>query len=637
VSRAALAACAVALSAAVASCATLPSSGSIPIRTLQNAGIQGQTGLQVEPVPPGRAWSPEEIVQGFLAASASFGNGHRIARDYLSRGFAKSWRPGAGATVVDRPGIHQNNPYHNVIPGGAQHSTVSVKGKRFATLLTAGQDQAGSVVVAPASTIFRFSLVQQDGAWRIDGIDESVGDKPSVPAPKSLLLLTRPDFERDYLARDIYFFTAGQASRTLIPDPVYFPQNGLVTEVRGLINALIQPPCRARSKRAAGTCPTTPPDSSWLFGAAVTAFPRGVRPVRQVQVIGGVKVIVDLGNTAAKTTRAQRRRMAAQLAWSLTGSYGSQASQIRSVVLQFGHQSVTASLRPASVPRGLGWPLYYQVPASPVQQAQVVRRNPSQPFSMTVPRQAGGQPFALMAASPSTAGPIVLAGCTGRTVYLLPQARTPAALTRRLPAPCTSLSWDNRGNLWIAASTGAFVLQGAGGSAPESAKLVPVVIPLARPKGKQATMLRVAPDGVRVAMLEPSGATSKIMIAAISRKSTFTYIAQTAQMLRVGSDLANPTALSWLDPDHLLVLDRSGGHPEIYEVPLNGGRSTEISTPPGVTSLSAAWPKPGEPPRVVIGIAPHGETPATIEQSSSSLINPDWRYAGTGITPVLPG
>ena len=418
--RGGLAASAVVLCAALASCASLPTSGTIPIKTLQGNGVQGQTGVQVEPVPPGRSWTPVEIVNGFLAASASFGRHHRVARDYLTHGFARAscprqktppspgprkkarkkcvtgWRPGWGATVVDSPRVSLSTIPHDVVTGGPQRSGVTVSGQRFSTLVTAGQDQAGSVVVAPASTEFHFSLVMQNGEWRIDSIDESVAGKPSTPAPKSLLLLTRPDFERDYLPRNIYYFSANTAQPMLVPDPVYIPQTGLTAEVSGLVSALFQPRCRTQRLRASGSCPTNPSYTSWLFGAAVTAFPRGVRMVRPVQVIGGVSAIVDLGNTAAGTSAAQRRRMAAQLAWSLTESpYGPQSSQIRSVVLQFGHQSVRASLHPDWVPRSSqNTSLYYQATDNPVGPDQVVLRAPNaQPYAMNLPGQLG-QPAA---------------------------------------------------------------------------------------------------------------------------------------------------------------------------------------------------------------------------------------------------
>lgn len=646
--RAGLAAAAVALCAAVTSCASLPTSGTIPVKALQGTGVQGQAGLQVDPAPPAPSMRPRDIVQGFLAASASFADDHAVARMYLTSHFAKTWRPGWSATIVDSQAMKEI-PFQGKPTLGGPPTTVVLSRGRFSTLQTAGEGQAGSVVVAPASTVFKFTLVQNAGQWRIASIYENNRTSPSP----SLLLLTKLDFERDYVARNIYYFPAGSSQDMLVPDPVFIPQTGLLSEVRGLVSALIQPRCRSGKGSSSDTCPTNPPDSSWLWGAAVTAFPRGVRIVKPVQVVGGVTAVVDLGHTASGTSAHQRQRMAAQLFWSLTESpYGAQAGgQIRSVVLKFGNQQVTASPRDGWVPDGQTSPLYYQVPGAPGERTQVkeLQTGKSQPLAQLLPTQVGNLSLTAMAVSPAVPGssaspapPTVLAGCIGKTLYLIPEDRAWDMVTRRLPGRCTSLSWDRHGGLWIAATSGVYVMPGAGGSTPPKSAVVQVQTPWLPQNAQPVSTLSVAPDGVRVAMIVPSGKTSKIMIAAISKNSlgTYTYIGQTAKMLRVGSELADPVALSWVDPDHLMVLDQvRPGRNEIYEVPLNGGASTEITTPPGAISLAAASPAPGRPPRVVIGIKTAGVF--KIEYLHGSLINPDWQPLGngttTGKTPVFPG
>jgi hypothetical protein len=214
-------------------------------------------------------------------------------------------------------------------------------------------------------------------------------------------------------------------------------------------------------------------------------------------------------------------------------------------------------------------------------------------------------------------------------------------VTTRLPGRCSSLSWDRHGGLWIAAASGTYVMPGAGGSTPPKPTLVPVQTPwLIDPNAKPITTLSIAPDGERVAVIVPSGKTSKIMVGAISKSAPFTYIGQTSKMLRVGSDLAHPIALSWLDPDHLMVLDTMrAGRKVIYQVPLNGGASTQVTTPPGVTSLAATEPVPGKSPRIFVGIDRAGAR--RIEYLHGTLINPDWQPLGygitTAITPVFPG
>src|SRR5262249_27673823 len=63
-----------AAAALVAGCMTLAApSGPSQLGRLNQQGVdQGQAYPQLIPVPPGGDWSPESIVSGFLAASASF-------------------------------------------------------------------------------------------------------------------------------------------------------------------------------------------------------------------------------------------------------------------------------------------------------------------------------------------------------------------------------------------------------------------------------------------------------------------------------------------------------------------------------------------------------------------------------------
>ncbi|HUZ51712.1 MAG TPA: LpqB family beta-propeller domain-containing protein [Streptosporangiaceae bacterium] len=611
------------LSVAVTACANLPTSGTVQIGSLQGSGDLAQPGVQVVPVPPGRTWDQIDIVNGFLAASASFDDNYAVARKYLTPGLSRWWRPGVAATVIDSPQVSPEQPPRGLVTSGPPSARVSVTGRHFAELQTGGPHQAGSIVASPGSSTYHFSLVQKAGVWRIDGI--TIGNEPAKP---SLLVLTSTDFERDYQARNLYFYRPGPAANTLVPDPVYVPQLPGNGGLKILVNTLLQP--------RAATTGSWPPASSWLYEAATTAFPGGTELI-SADIIGGIKAVVKLGGTAVRSSPSQRLRMAAQLWWSLTYSpYGTQAgSQIRSVVLKVGHQSLQPT--PAEftkwVPRAVAAPLYYQLPGGPAgPAAAILRASPSQQVSVSLPKALGGEPFTAMAVSTPPTGFAVLAGCRGKDVYLMPQSHAGEIVTKRLPAgECTSLSWDNFGNLWVAATKGVYEI-----SALPSAGLITIQIPPLPPTAVFQSV-RVAPDGVRVAMIVRYGSSTRILIAAISKNPSFTYLAQTQQMLRVGSDVMNPVALTWLDPDHLLVLDRTAGKTEIYQVPLSSGASTEIATPRGVTSLAASWPYGQLYPQVVVGIAPTRTTPGQIEMSKTSPLNPDWQPVVKGITPVFPG
>ncbi len=625
-SRLGLAGGALALSVALTACANLPTSGTVDIKSLQGSGEQAQAGIQIVPEVPGRTWAPQDIVQGFLTASASFGDKFSVARKYLTPWFSRRWHPGVAATVIDTPKVSPLVQPRGVVTRGPLTKLVNVTARHITELETAGPNEAGTVVAIPGSSTYSFSLIQKAGVWRIDAI--TIDGKPAKP---TFLLLTSTDFQRDYQARELYFYPAGSVANDLVPDPVLIPQRPGNSGIDILVNSLLD----------------QPPAPGWLYEAAKTEFPKGTK-VLSVTVEGGVSVIVRLGGAALKTGQVQRNRMADQLDATLTSSSaGSQdQSQIRSVVLQIGRQSLQR--RPWDVtklvPRGAPAPLYYQVPGAPGEPAEaVVRASASERGSVPLPAGLGSQPFSVMAVSTAPAASAVLAGCSGRWLYLMPQSRAGVAIKVRLPAACTSLSWDIRGNLWITANPDAYVIPGAAFGPPSRPALVTVQIPPLPPKAVVQAM-RVAPDGVRVAMIVRFGSGTRILIAAVSRNGnpSFTYLAQAQQqpqqMLRVGSDIMNPGVVTWLDPDHLLVLDRPpSGKAQLYEVPLDGGPSTQVATPSGAISLAANWPYRSVNPQLAVGIAPVGTAPGQIEIDKNGLLNPRWVPQVKGVTPVFPG
>jgi len=612
------------VSAASAACATLPTSGSISVSSLHGSGGSGQTSVQIQPVPPRAGWFPANIVKGFLTASASpsynatsVRPAYTVAREYLTPSFNKQWRPGWATTIIDSPRFPEQKPLHNVT-GGPIGPVVRVTGQHLATLQTTGRYQAGSVVVEPASTQFSFSLAQVKGQWRISGI--SVGTKPDP----TLLLIRRSDFERDYQPRNLYFYAPGQNSDVLVPDPVYIPQQaGSRGIVAGLVGALLKPP----------------PNPSWLNEAATTAFPRGTVELGSPQVIGGGLAVVNLGGTAAKASPLQRRRMVAQLDSSLLSQpYQSLAANpIQSVLLKLKGRPVrllTQSAYQQYLPRGLGTPLYYQVPAGPTGPTVVMRTSQGRQVSVPMPSAVGGVPFRTVAVSNAPAGSAVVAGCSGKAVYLMPQSHGGEVIRIPLGADCISLSWDVHQNLWVATGQQIYEIARAAPKPPASPTLLPVQVPQFA-QGRFVA-LRVAPDGVRVALIVRVGSVTKIEVAAVSMVADILYLGQNRQMLRVGPDVGHPVALSWLDPDRLLVLDRKGaGRTVLYEVPLDGARSTEIPTPGGVTAMAAA-PQGGQQ-RVLVAIGQSATSAGEIEMSTTELPNPDWRPLVKGITPVFPG
>jgi hypothetical protein len=627
---------ALALAASMAACANVPTSGAIQVNTLHGAVGTGPNGVQVVPRPPGRNWSPQDIVGGFLTASASYGYDpkHAVARKYLTggkHGFASRWRPGWQATIIDAPDIRpsQGPPNRITEPSGGPQAQMLVnvrsKSNRVTTLVTAGRYQAGSIVVDPRSTQYSFALVQVHGQWRINDIFVKEIAHPSKPADPSLLLLSKQDFEREYQSRDLYFYPASSdSSPTLVPDPVYLPAQVGNQGIKGLVQTLLRPGLSQ--------------NNSWLFGAARTAFPPGTK-LLSAQVVGGITAVVNLAGAATKASPSQRQAMAAQLYWSLAHRqpYPSEESNpVSSVVLKINGKVVQSQSYSGWVPRAPDRPMYYQTQTSEGPGVATMPAKSTQSGSVPQPNVLGGQPFTAMAVSADLKSAVV-AGCSGKTVYLMPQSHPGRVITAKLQAPCTSLSWDKHGYLWVAAKMQVYVIPDVGSDPPAHPSVNNVFTPQLPPGGIQS--LRVAPDGVRVAMLIGARGGSKIRIAAISKNPGFTYIAQTSSVLRVGTDVADPISLTWLDPDHLLVLSRtSSGSNQLFDVPLNGGQSIPIATPRDAISVTANWPSGHAEPSVAVEIEPApGSLFGTIQMAKAGWPSPDWRQVARGNMPVFPG
>src|SRR5262245_58846615 len=612
----------------MAACANVPTSGAIQVNTLHGAADTGQNGIQVVPKPPGRNWSPQDVVGGFLTASASYGydQQHAVAREYLTagkRGFGSRWRPGWQATIIDAPDPKMEQPPRPRItePGGGPRQVwVDVTGKRVTTLVTAGRYQAGSIVVDPPLTKYRFDLIQVRGQWRINDIYVK-----NHPADPSLLLISQQDFEREYESRNLYFYRAGDESSTiLVPDPVYLPAQVGTQGIKGLIQTLLRPGLSR--------------NNSWLFGAAETAFPPGTK-LLSARVAGGVTAVVNVGGAAAKASESQQHRMAAQLYWSLAHKqpYPSEiANPISSVVLQVNGQPVQSQSY-GGVPRAPAGPMFYEAPTAEGSGVAVLPPKSSQTGSAPMPKSLDGQLFTAMAVSAESPGSAVVAGCVGKKVYLMPESHAGRVVTANLQEPCRSLSWDQKGDLWVATKMQVYEISGVASDPPAHPSVTGVIT---SQQGKaDIKSLRVAPDGVRVAMLVSTREGSRIRIAAISKNSQYTYIAQTSKSLRVGIDVADPTSLTWLDPDHLLVLGRlSSGGSQLFDVPLNGGQSMPIATPRGATSVAATWPSKHAKPSVAVEIGPPtGSIFGTIQMAKSGWPSPDWQQVAKGSMPGFPG
>jgi hypothetical protein len=560
--RAAVAVLAVAVAAA--GCATLPTGGPVQqVSASQNGTSQEQDYSQPVPVGPGLNWDPEEIVAGFLAASASFTDGHAVARKYLDPEALHSWQPGWAVTVVNTMTAANIRPLPRPATNQSQtRQGVKVTGLPVATISSSGQYQAYSG--SSKSLSYTFTLIRStttNGQWRIDKL------------PTSQLLLTQADFQHVYQPRDLYFLS--QSGRTLVPDPVFVPQEATNTALAtGLVNALGQNP------------------TGWLSGAAVTGFPAGSHAIGPVR-INGPNATVDLGGKAVTAKPQELERMAAQLVWTLaTGPTPVQSVELElnsSPVSIMGNQYQLPQQYQSWVPSQQDGSTLYVIGSNGTVQGLPA----GQPGAgQAVAGAAGLRPLSSIAVSPdgrSLAG--ISAG--GARVYITGLSRgAPVGEWSPPSGTCTSVSWDAAGNLWITAGGVVWMLS------PGDSSAEPVSVDV--PPGTDVTDFQVAPDGVRAVMIVRGPSGTQVQLGAITRSGTAASVAQPTVLIGVG--LPEPDAVTWYGADDVIVLARSTSATQLDEVPLNGGQPTVITTPGAPESVTATSPE-GSAPVIAIGLA----------------------------------
>lgn len=272
-SRAAVTVAVLAAAAVVAGCSEIPTSG--PVVDAGAVGPQADDQsryIEVIEAPPQPGMTSKEIVDGFIEAMASYQPGYETAREYLTEEAGAEWDPYARVGVYYEPKPDTQQLSDNVV-----HVKTTPRGEVRA-------DGAFSEGDGQLPREFDLQLDQVDGEWRI-----------ANPPPG--ILVSDFSFEREYQARNIYFFDPG--FEVLVPDVVYLPRTANDATATLLARKVLGGP------------------TEWLGPAVATAFrPDAELAIDAVPVRDGVAT-VELGAGATLAGPEERERMVAQLAWTL--------------------------------------------------------------------------------------------------------------------------------------------------------------------------------------------------------------------------------------------------------------------------------------------------------------------------------
>jgi hypothetical protein len=564
----------------------------------QGTDAQNQPYLQIQPQPPGAGWTPEQIVQGFLTASANFGNYPQVARQYLTP-TEQSWDPFWSA-VVYKEGPDVSPPTYPSGAKNATRATVRIGGTIQANLLGNGNYSVPSASTPSGSpdTPPPFQLVKVHGQWRISS------------APQELLL-TSNSFENDYQLRDLYFFDP--QSKVLVPDPVYEPLGSSGNLMDRLVSELISPP------------------DDWLsYGATKTAFPPKTK-VSSVELDGVTAVVSLTGAAIAKANSSVMEQVSAQLLSTLFGAEpsGANGQGVKSV-------EVVVNAKPWVPTDNQGSPVQTTPKWTPAPGKSTSFYYVSSTGYLMNRKATGGKPVSLeqlgIGSSPVqiavSADGTYLAALRGSTLYT---GLIGGKLTNR-GTGFTSMSWDANDDLWVSQGGQILLFRGRPNVRQPLVQMVSVDV-VGTQVNQSFTTLRVAPDGVRVAIVSNG---NELTFGAISRelgenpRITLSPVQETplTQVQSVPA-IANFTSLSWYGPDYVIALAEPG--PSVTEYPVSGGTPQPGQADPDMQTITASA---GEP--LIAGFQ-QGHMKADASLNASWMTINDGDTPAVGSAPTYPG
>ena len=515
--RPALTLVAVVVSALLAGCVSVPTAGRV--ERVEGQQQSCQNCVNVEVAPPSAGDNPQQVVDGFLRANANYQPGYDVAKRYLTRESAQSWKPQNGVTVYDGSTT-------------ADGDRVRLSGR---TVGLVNEDRSYTARDVPLDQ--PFTLVKQNGEWRID-------------KPPDGLLVAGYAFTQFYSTYDLFFLANGRPSDqpgavqspVLVPDPVYLPTFRSPSNVASaLVKALLVGPTK------------------WLAPSVTTAIPPGTTlSVDSVTITDGI-ASVALSDSVLALPDTQRSLLAAQIVYTLK-----EALAVRGVAITVNQQGFRV---PESDPTTLVVPvtaISSQLdPVSPnagnqlyvVRGGKVFLADASSGTLRAFGGDLAGQPVRSLAVSVTDTD---LAAVTADGTKLLQtttagtgtKARTVLSGVSNLSRP----QFTRFGELWALGRQG-------GRQRLWRVEGKPAMVQAPELENLDITDFSFSPDGVRIALVARTPQGSRLLVARVNRgdgveigglRELDTKQAQTPQLTRFKD-------VGWLDATHLLALGSATG------------------------------------------------------------------------------
>ncbi|MFG2503844.1 LpqB family beta-propeller domain-containing protein [Streptomyces sp. NPDC048441] len=603
--------------ALLAGCASMPDSGNLKaVDASQRPDSQSQ--VRVYAMPPGEDAGPVDIVQGFLEALTSDDPQFAMARKYLTKDESRRWQPNSRTTVLaDGP----NAGSGSVGDRGQDGRTFPLTGRKVAIV---DKQHAYQLRDAPYSASVH--LTQQNGPngkeWRIDRVPQGV-------------VLGQSDFQRIYWSVNKYYFatrsagagrgeTAGEGSggagqEGLVADPVYIRQR--IDPVTETVKALLDGP------------------TNWLDPVVDTRFLTGIRLKAGTKTLAPDdqgKLTVPLNEKADPVGQEGCTEMAAQLLFTLQDLTSSGVKEVELQRRNGSQLCVLSEDRAESIApgRAADHPDFQYL----IDDKRRLVRMPAGAGNKADPQPvqgrlgSGEQPLRSAAVSrdEERAAGVSL---DGRSLYMGSLVSTSALGKPEVRSKAKSEddglstpSWDGRGDLWVADRDPKkprllWLEQGAG---------EPLPVKISRLDGR-IEAVRVAADGVRIALLVKKDGKTSLQIGRVERtgaKGEQPAEISVVELREAAPQMEEVTAMSWAGGSRLVVVGReSGGVQQMRYVQCDGS-ALAGATLPGLTGVKEIAASEDERQPLVAhsddGIVrlPTGAQWQTVEKEGSAPVYP---------------
>jgi len=512
----------------------LTACGSVPIESsIREGAILGSVPegsiVRVIASNPQTGMTPEEIVSGFLNASASSDSNFKIAREYLIPELRNVWEPTEEIKVYEGQGRINSLQENTVV---------------FSAPLNSVIDENSRIVLSEpdAQLVQEFNLKQIDNEWRIDLKNKGI-------------LISRADLNRSFTTFPLWFPDA--SLQTLVPDNVVLPRATTGNPTR-LVQLLLAGP------------------GDYLAGAVVSAFPVGTAlALNSVPVSNGLAT-VSLNETVLTADPYLREVLSSQIVKTLA-----KIPEIRTVRINVGSQSLVVPNTPIRQST-TDWEKFSpdfnrEVGALAIENGKIVNIDSESISAVSDDYFNSGAWFAATANRKQN---ILAAVNINRTKMVVQNSSV--EIPRRITVEGSLLRiprTDIFDSVWITGVNQVSVVQN---NRSLNVSIVGVT--------KQNVIEVIpSPDGVRVLLIVKTTYGTELRLGTIVREDLSIKINNLRKITRDGFAVSQAT---WQDETNVLYLDNSVEPATLFTVDSFTGISKSLYSQSGTTNIASAVKKP---------------------------------------------